>query len=131
VIDYTDKPARQEFPTPDDVLAFSRFVYNASAGGVHLSPAAASDALGVCGILARAEEEHYLTTKISDGVVFRRALDVADASLRILASQIAASLIMSNDRAEKLRSVAKLAAADIPAVDAIYAIRRALAEGGE
>lgn len=131
MIDYTDKPAKQEFPTTDDVKAFSRFLYNTSGGSIRLGDDAASDAIGLCGVLSRADEEHFAAGAGELGCDIRRYLDVAEAGLLQAAHEAAAIVIASERRHEQLRSIAKLAAADIPAVDAIYAIRRALAEDGE
>jgi hypothetical protein len=126
MIDYTGKAAQQAFPTKDDVLAFSRFVMSASAGNIRLSEAAAADAIGVCSVLAMAEEEHEVGNALPDGLPLRRFLDVAEAALREVARYSAASIIRGEDQGEKLRSIAALAALDIPATDIVYAIRRVL-----
>jgi hypothetical protein len=131
MIDYTDKPARQEFPTTDDVKAFSRFLYANSAGSIRLSDEAATDAIGIAGVLSRAEEEHFAAGAGEPGMAVRRYLDVAEAALLQAAHETAAIVIESERQQEKLRSIAKLVAADIPAVDVVYAIRRVFSGDGE
>jgi hypothetical protein len=131
VIDYTDEPNRQGFPTTDDTKAFSRFLYANSAGSIRLSDDAAADAIGIAGVLSRAEEEHFAAGAGEPGMAIRRYLDVAEAALLQAAHETAAIVIENEAQQEKLRCVAKLAAADIPAVDAVYAIRRVLLDGGE